>query len=516
MTSYDTIILGSSPNALTAAAYLARGGKRVLVLEPSEHIGGAVTTVQFADGFAGDIGLTSGRLDSNVIKDLQLHEHGLEVIERDTLTSLLANGRSFTLPADRDAATEVIRGFAPNDAARYKSFMQLVDLASNFLQTVYAMTPPSHHPPSEADVQKLTALVSQLRGYGRREMTEVMRLLVMSVRDLLDEWFESAELKGLLGAAGVRGLSQGPFAGSTTFNLLHHLAIGDGYFRATARGGIGAISQALSKAAISSGAEVRTKVSSLHVNVSDGVATGVQVGGESIEATVIISDYDARHTFSNLVSPPELEPEFNRALRNIRYNGAVARINLALRELPKFTGLAAAALGGTLNIAPSISYLEQAFDGGKYGDISNHPFLEVTVPSVSDATLAPAGKHVMSIWLQYAPYRNNIDPQRVCDLAVDRVSEFVPNLRSLMQHSQVIMPRDYEAQFHLSEGHLYGGEINLAQAFYLRPLPGFAQYHTPISHLYLCGAATHPGGGVHGLAGRNAARELGVRDMVPA
>jgi phytoene dehydrogenase-like protein len=516
MTSYDAILLGSSPNALTAAAYLARGGKGVLVLEPSAHIGGAVSTTQFAEGFAGDVSLTSGRLDPDTIKDLKLHEHGLEVIERNTITSLLADGRSFTLPADRDAATEVIRGFAPNDAARYKSFMQLVDLASNFLQTAYVMTPPNHHPPSQTDVQKLTALVSQLRGYGRREMTEVMRLLVMSVRDLLDEWFESAELKGLLGAAGVRGLSQGPFAGSTTFNLLHHLAIGDGYFRATARGGIGAISQALSKAAISYGAEIRTQVGSVHVNVADGVATGVQVDGESIDATMIISDYDARHTFSNLVSPPELEPEFNRAVRNIRYNGAVARINLALRELPKFTGLADESLAGTLSIAPSLAYIEQAFDGAKYGDISNQPFLEVTVPTISDATLAPAGKHVISIWLQYAPYRNNVNPERVCDLAVDRLSEFVPNLRSLVQHSQVIMPRDYEAQFHLSEGHLYGGEMNLAQAFYLRPLPGFAQYRTPISHLYLCGAATHPGGGVHGLSGRNAARELGVRDMVPA
>jgi len=531
MTSYDTIILGSSPNALTAATYLARGGKRVLVLEQSEHLGGAVTTTQFADGFKGDIGLTSGRLDDYIIKDLKLLEHGLEIIERNTITSLLPDGRSFTLPTDRDAATEVIQGFAPNDAARYKPFMQLVDLASDFLQSAYAMTPVHQHPPSEADAAQLTELVGQLRGYGRREMTEVMRLLVMSLRDLLDEWFQNSELKGLLGAAGVRGVNQGPFAGSTTFNLLHNLAVGDGYFRATARGGIGAISEALSKAAMVYGAEVRTNVGSLHVNVVNGIAIGVQVGGESIDASMIVSDYDARHTFSNLVSPPDLEPEFNRAIKHIRYSGAVARINLALRELPKFTGLAAETLGGTLTLAPSLSYLEQAFDGGKYGGgttggskngrknggTSNHPFLEVTLPSINDSTLAPAGKHVMSIWLQYAPYRNNIDSERMRDLALDRLSEFAPNLKALVQHSQVIMPCDYETRFHLSEGQLFGGEMNLSQAFFLRPLPGFAQYHTPISQLYLCGAATHPGGGVHGLCGRNATREigLGVRDMVP-
>jgi phytoene dehydrogenase-like protein len=512
MTSYDTIILGSSPSALTAAAYLARGGKRVLVLEPSPHLGGAVATEEFANGFKGDCGLTCGRLDADIIKDLKLHEHGLELIERNTITSLLSNSRTFTLPADRDAATEVIRGFAPNDAARFKPFMQLLDLASDFLQSAYAMTPPRHHPPSPADVQQLTALVSQLRGFGRREMTEVMRLLVMSVRDLLDEWFESEELKGLLGAAGIRGLNQGPFAGSTTFNLLHHLAIGDGYFRATARGGIGAICRALSKTAVTFGAEVRTNVGPLRVNVTDGAATGVQVGGESIDASMIISDYDARHTFSNLVSPPDLEPEFNRAVRHIRYNGAVARINLALSELPSFTGLADEALGGTLTIAPSLSYLERAFDFGKHGDISNQPFLEVTVPSVSDATLSPAGKHVLSIWLQYAPYKSNGTLERVYESALNRLSEFAPNLRSLVQDSQVIMPRDFETRFHLTEGHLYGGEMNLAQAFFLRPLPGFAQYHTPISHLYLCGAATHPGGGVNGLSGRNAARALGVKE----
>jgi phytoene dehydrogenase-like protein len=515
--SYDTIILGSSPNALTAAAYLARGGKRVLVLEPSERIGGAVSTAEFADGFKGDTGLTSGRLDADIIKDLKLHEHGLEVIERDTITSLLPGGRSFTLPAARDAATEVIRAFAPKDAARYLPFVQLVDLASDFLRCAYAMTPPAQHPPSDADVQQMTALVGRLRGYGRREMTEVMRLLVMSARHLLDEWFESAELKGLLGAAAIRGLNQGPFAGSTTFNLLHHMAIGDGYFRATAKGGIGAISEALSKAATAYGVEIRTKcgAGTFRVNVSDGVATGVQIDGETIEAATIISDYDARHTFTNLVPPPELEPEFNRAVKNIRYKGSVARINLALSELPKFKGVADEALRGTLTLAPSLEYIERAFDGGKYGDISKQPFLEVTMPSISDDSLAPAGKHVMSIWLQYAPYRGEVGAEQVCGTAMEALSEFVPNLKSIVHASQVITPSDYETRFHLFEGHLYGGEMNLAQAFFLRPLPGFAQYQTPISHLYLCGAATHPGGGVHGLCGRNSARELGVRDLVP-
>jgi phytoene dehydrogenase-like protein len=509
MTSYDALILGSSPNALTAAAYLARAGQRVLVLEPAAQIGGATATIPFADGFRADVGLVSGRLDPTIVQDLQLHEHGLEIIERDSVTSLLPGGRSFMLPADREAAAEAIRGFAPNDAARYTQFMQLLDLASDLLQSAYSMTPPQAQHPSAADATQLAALVGQLRGYGRREMTEVMRLLVMSVRDLLDEWFESAELKGLLASAAVRGLTQGPFAGGTTFNLLHQLTIGDGYFRATARGGVGAIGRALAAAALAHGAELRTNMGALRVAVTDGIATGVQLGnGEIIAAERVISDYDARQTFTRLVAPPELEPEFNRAVRNIRYNGAVARVNLALQELPSFLGVAEDALRGTLVLAPSVAHLERAFDRAKYGDVAEQPYLEASIPSLADPTLAPAGRHVLSIWLQYAPYRGSVAAQRVCELALACLSAFAPDLRSLVLHAQVLTPRDFEAQFDLSEGHLYGGDMTLAQAFFLRPLPGFAQYRTPIEQLYLCGAATHPGGGISGLAGRNAARQV--------
>jgi phytoene dehydrogenase-like protein len=509
MPSYDSILLGSSPNALTAAAYLARAGQRVLVLEQSAQLGGALATAEFADGFQADLGLMSGRIDPSIVRDLRLHEHGLEVIERDSITSLLPDRRSFTLPIDREAAAEVIRGFAPDDAAPYGQFMRLLDLASDLLGGAYAAAPPDPQHPSAADAAQLLALAGRLRGYGRREMAEVMRLLVMSARDLLDEWFDSAELKGLLAGTSVRGLTQGPFAGGTTFNLLHHLTIGDGYFRATAKGGIGAINRALAAAAQAHGAELRTNAAINRIVVTDGEISAVQLAnGETIAAMQIISDYDARHTFTQLIDPPELEPEFNRAVANIRYNGAVARINLALRELPHFSDIADDALRGTLVLSPSLAQLEQAFDGAKYGSVSDRPYIEACIPTLSDPTLAPAGQHVLSIWLQYAPYRNNLDPQRLSELAITRLSEFAPNLRSLVLHAQVITPRDFEAQFQLSEGHLYGGDMTLAQAFFLRPIPGFAQYHTPIRQLFLCGAATHPGGGVSGLAGKNVAERV--------
>jgi phytoene dehydrogenase-like protein len=513
MTKYDTIVLGSSPNALAAAAYLARAGQRVLVLEPSAQLGGAAASAPFADGFQADLGLIGGRLDAQIVEELRLREHGLQTIERDTITSLLPNGRSFTLPADREAAAEAIRGFSPGDAPRYGQFLRLLDLASDLLSGAYAAPPPEAHQPSAEDARRLLELAGRLRGYGRREMAEVMRLLVMSARDLLDEWFESAELTGLFAGAAVRGLTQGPFAGGTTFNLLHHLAIGDGLFRATAKGGTGAIVRALASAARAGGAEIRTEAGALRVVVADGRATGVQLhDSELLEAARVISDYDARQTFTRLVDPPELTPEFNRAVRNIRYNGAVARVNLALRELPRFEGLDQAALRGTLTIAPSIAQVERAFDAAKYGGVSEQPYIEATIPTLADPALAPSGAHVLSIWMQYVPYRGTVDSQRIRELALARLSEFAPGLPELVLDAQVLAPRDLEARFQLSEGHLYGGDMTLAQAFFLRPLPGFAQYQTPIDGLYLCGAATHPGGGVSGLGGRNAAHMVFGRE----
>ena len=227
----------------------------------------------------------------------------------------------------------------------------------------------------------------------------------------------------------------------------------------------------------------------------------------------MVSDYDARYTFTSLVAPFELEPEFNRAVQHVRYNGAVARVNLALRELPNFEGLKEDALLGTLTLAPSIAYLEKSFDATKCGELSNHPYIEATIPTLLDAKLAPPGQHVMSLWLQYAPYRGHVKPERVLEVVLERIGQFAPSLRSLILHSQVLTPHDYEERFHLSEGHLYGGDMTLAQAFFMRPLPGYAQYRTPIEQLYLCGSATHPGGGVSGLAGVNAANEIGLQAM---
>jgi phytoene dehydrogenase-like protein len=508
MSRYDTIILGSSVDALVAASYLARSGASVLVLEPGEHFGGAMATAEFAPGFKADLGLMSGRIDEQIVKDLKLEQHGLEVIERNSFTALLPEGKSLTLGKDRAAASKAISAVSAADSARYGQFMGLLDMACELLKQSY-LTKPSEHPATSDDLSNTSQLIKQLRGYGSREMTEILRLLVMPIRDLLNEWFESNELKGLLAGPGIRALNHGPFAGSTTFNLLHHIAIGDGYFRATARGGVGAICAALATAAKSHGATLQSKTGKFKVILKDGAAAGVKLeSGEEFACEQVISDYDARHTFRDLVDPVELEPEFNRLVTNVRYNGCVARVNLALNAMPAFQGIDEETLRGTLTIGRSINQLEKAFDDAKYGGISKTPYLEMTLPSLTDPSLAPSGKHVMSIWMQYAPFCNNLTAQAVQDLVVDQLTGFAPDLRKQIQSVQVLLPSDFESRFNLSEGHLYGSDMTLTQAFYLRPVPGFARYRSPIDRLHLCGSATHPGGGISGLSGRNAASEI--------
>lgn len=514
MSSYDTIIIGSSPNALTAAAYLSRSNERVLVLEPSKVLGGAYSTREFANEFSGDVSVASGRVHDDVIKDLNLKQHGLETIERTSITSLLPGGRSFSLHQDLKKTKEEIAKLSKKDAEQFEKFTHLLELATDFLKAAYEATPPQQHPPTAIEAAALSQLVAKLKGYGRRETTEVLRVLLMPVRDLLDEWFESPELKGLLASAAVRGITSGPFASSTTFNLLHNLALGDGYFRAAPKGGIGSISHALATAAKSFGAEIQTHTGKLSVIIEDGKATGVQLdSGAAYKAHRVISDFDARFTFTNLVAPPELEPEFNRTVKTTRYKGSVARLNFALDALPAFDNLSPELLRGTLVVSPDVKYLEKAYDAAKYGSVSEAPYLEITIPSLTDASLAPTGAHVMSVWFQYAPYGSKTSPEKLKEITLKVLSNFAPALPSLVRNWHCSTPESLEQEFGLTEGQIFGGETNLTQAFYLRPIPGFSQYKTPVENLYLCGCATHPGGPVSGLSGKNAVKQFAARPL---
>jgi len=482
----DVLFLGSSPNALAAAARLARSGLRVLVLETRAAVGGPVATEAFAPGFRADVGVASASLDPEVVAELGL---SVEVIRRATVTAL---------------------GPTPVTLRALPELPSAVHHAVGLLRALYRAAPPELPVPTPEAAGSLGAITAQLLGLGPREVHEVLRLLFMPARDFFDETVPSEAVRAVLCGASMRALSEGPFASGTLFGFLHHLAVDDGPFRSTARGGVGALAGALAAAAQGFGASVRTGVPGpIQVDVEGGVARGVRLGdGEHLAARIVVSDHDARTTLTRLISPAELDPETNRAARCTRYRGSVARVHLALSGLPSFAGLDRDALGGTLVLAPSVAALEQAWDRAKRGALAARPYLEVTLPTVADPGLAPAGQHVLDAWVQYVPY-GRVDRAALLQTVMDTLAPFAPGLAGQVLHHAVSLPEDLEARFGLTEGHLYGGEVRLDQAFFLRPIPGCVGYESPIPGLYLGGSAAHPGG-YTGRSGWNLAGRLAV------
>jgi phytoene dehydrogenase-like protein len=384
---------------------------------------------------------------------------------------------------------------------------EAVGHAVELLRAMYRSEPPAMPAPTGVDSASLEALGARLLGLGARPMHETLRLLFMSARDFFEEQVASEAVRAVLCGAAVRGVSEGPFAPGTLFGFLHHAAVEDGLFRSSVKGGVGGLALALADRARSLGVEVRTGVRGPKVDVQGGVARGaILVNGERIAADATVSDFDARTTFTRLVPPPELDPEVNRAVRHVRYRGSVARVHLALSGLPRFTGLDPDALRGTLVLTPDVASIERAWDAAKRGALSAAPYVEFTLPSVSDPGLAPEGKHVLDAWVQYVPY-GRADRQALVKGLLERLGTFAPGIGEQVLHHHVSLPEDLESRFGLTEGQLYGGEINLAQAFFLRPLPGFSHYRSPIENLYLGGSAAHPGG-YSGRSGWNLAAAL--------
>lgn len=485
MSAYDIVFIGSSPNALAAAARLAQSGRRALVLDTHDAVGGPVATEAFAPGFRADTGVMSCALDPVIARELQI---SIDVILRDSVTVL---------------------GGSPTTLRIAPQLPKAVSDALGLLRAIHGTEPPDMPAPTGADAAALAELGADLAGLGAREMLEVLRLLFMSARDFFNEQpdLSDAERAALCGAA-VRGISEGPFAPGTLFNFLHHEAIGDGFFRCTAKGGLQSIARALADKARSLGATIRTGVAGpITIAIEDGAARGVMLGdGERIGAARVVSDFDARTTFSRLVPPYELTPEANRAISAIRYKGSVARVHLALRGSPKFNGIDDRALRGTLVVAPDVASIERAWDQAKRGVVPAAPYLEAALPTLSDPSLAPEGQHILSLWAQYIPYGCG-DAQSLLKSVIAQLEAFAPGLGDLVMHSHVALPADLESRFGLTEGHLYGGEVNLAQTFFLRPIPGYSRYQSPIENLYLGGSAAHPGG-YSGRSGWNLAGAL--------
>lgn len=524
--TYDAILIGAGLNGLVTAAYLAKAGLRVLVLERREVLGGVAVTEEVFPGFRFDPCLDdAGWLSPVIARDLDLARHGLEYLPgAPSVVTPLPDGRHLLLSPNVAASTESIRKLSPADADRWPAFADRIARFAGFLEALYSAPAPRIPDPAPADLLDLLRLGSRLRGLGKTEMVELLRFLPMSVAECLDDRFESDALKGTVGAGGVTRIFQGPRAGGTAFVLLHHqVGRAAGAFRATGvmRGGIGALASALASAARQAGAEIRTGAEAARITVSGDRATGVVLGtGEEIGGRRVISGVDPRRTLLTLVDPYLLEPEFVRAVRNIRFRGAWAKVNLALGALPGFTAFPGddPKLRGVISISPSLDYLERAYDDAKHGGVSSRPFLEVRIPSIADPSLAPPGRHVMSVHVQYAPYHlrdgrwDDAMRNALGDRVIDTLAAYAPGIRSAIVHRQVLTPQDLEDGYGLTEGNAYHGELALDQVLFMRPVAGWSRYRTPIDGLYLCGAGTHPGGGIAGGSGYHAARAI-VKDV---
>jgi phytoene dehydrogenase-like protein len=521
--SYDAIVIGAGHNGLVAAAYLAKAGKRVLVLEQRAVIGGVAATEEILPGFkSSTCAHLAGSFSTGIINDLKLTHHGLEILPSDPL--LFAPGLdkvSLCIPRARSKVADGVARVSQADAAKLGSFEALVRRLASFLDSLNHLPLPGGGRPLGFNVAQWVKLGWKFRRLGKKEMYEFLRILPMSVSDFVNEWFETELLKAALAASGILGSFVGPRAQGTSFAFLYHQLQGSrGAFRPSGfvPGGIGNLPQAIARAARQCGAEIRIGAEVAAVSINDGRATGVVLrSGDEIPATAVIANADVKRTFLKLVEPTYLDPEFLLRVKNIRSRGTVAKINFALDSLPRFKGApdppSPNPLGGLIHLGPTLDYLERAADDAKYGRFSRQPFLEITIPSVIDPSLAPAGKHVMSVWMQYAPYHLkesqwSDERQALGDTVENIMEDYAPGFKSSVLHRQVLTPVDLEATFGLTEGHIFHAEMGLDQIFFMRPVPGWAGYHTPIENLYLCGSGAHPGGGITGLPGYNAAKEI--------
>ena len=526
-TAYDAVVIGAGHNGLVAAAYLARAGVRVLVVDRRDRVGGIADTVEIAPGVrAPAVAQTVGRLRPSVVRDLGLRAHGLSLVASDVrVFAPQPDGRAITLWADPARTAEGLRAWSDHDAQRYVGFDRLVRSIGRFLAELNAATPPDVKSPGIADAIAGLRLGRSFRGLGRRDSRSVLRVLPMAIADFVAEAFETDPLQGVLATRGIANTAMGPWSAGTAAVFLNDSAGNEGGAAGQtvyARGGPGALSAALATAVRAGGGEIRTGAEVVAISTADGRASGVVLAsGEEIGARIVVAGADPKHVLTSLLDPVVVGPGMRWRATNIRTPGTVARVNLALAGLPRFpaAGDGAAAeerLRGRIVIAPGIDYVERAFDAAKYGRPSEAPYLEATIPSLVDPSLvegAPAGTQVMSIHLQYAPYalrEGSWDARRdeLGDLAVRTLEAYAPGLAGLVTARQVLTPLDLERDYGLTGGHPSHAEPALDSFFAWRPLFGHARYRLPVEGLYLAGSGAHPGGGITGQPGQNAAREI--------
>jgi len=517
---YDVVVIGGGHNGLVNAAYLARAGKKVVVCERRHVLGGAAVTEEVFPGFKFSVAsYVVSLLRPEIIRELDLPRHGMEILPLDGTFTPMPNGDYLWRVNDHAKTRREIARHSRLDAEAYDEYGKAMVEMGRFVKPILAMTAPD---PTSLALRGLRDLLSIARRFQRlpaEDKYNQVQLMTMSAAGFLDQWFETDVLKATMSASGIIGTFLGVRSPGTAYVLLHHyMGEIDGAFRSwgLVRGGTGAISNAVASAAREAGAEIRPEAPVAKIIVQHGQAKGVVLeNGDEIRASVVSSGVDPRLTFIKMAGAENLPADFIEDVNRYKFRGSSGKVNLALGALPNFTCLPGAGthLRGAVSISPSVDYMERAYDEAKYGRFSRRPYIDIVIPSLTDPSVAPPGKHVMTCFVQYAPYHlkeGNWDEKReeFGNTVIDTIAEYAPNLRDIILHRQVLTPLDIERRFGLSEGNIFQGELSLEQLFFLRPVPGWAQYSTPIRNLYMCGSATHPGGGIMGASGLNAARKI--------
>ncbi len=520
MSEYDAIVIGAGHNGLVNAAYLARSGLKVLVLESRPLVGGASVTEEIFPGFKYSVfSYVVSLLRPEVIRDLDLPRHGLTILPLESTLTPLPDGGYLYRDADPYRTHREIARFSERDADAYFDFGRAMYFMAKAVKPVLGMAPPD---PAALDPRDLLGLASLGRAFlkmGEDHLYTLTKMMTMSSGDFLSEWFETDPLIATLSASGIIGTFLGPRSPGSAYVLLHHyMGELDGVFRAWgfAQGGTGGLAQAIARAAQAAGADIRTNAAGHRVLVQDGRAIGVALeNGDEYYARIVVSSLDPKKTFLGLVGERHLPEELVLAVKRYNVQGSSGKVNLALDAAPELACWPGEGphLRGAISISPGLDYLEKAYDDAKYGAFSRRPYIDIVIPSMIDPTMAPPGKHVMSCFVQYAPYdlaESSWEDQRDAfgDAVIDTLSDFIPNLRDIILHRQVLTPVDIERSIGLSGGNIFQGELSLSQLFFLRPAPGYARYRTPVRNYFQCGSATHPGGGISGAPGRLAALEI--------
>lgn len=517
---HDVIVIGGGHNGLVTAAYLARAKKNVLVLEARHVLGGAAVTEEIFPGFKFSVAsYVVSLLRPEIIRELELPRHGLSILPLDGTFTPMLNGDYLWRMNDHARTRREIARHSRLDAEAYDEYAKAMVEMARFVKPILNLTPPDPTSLKLRGVWDLLSLGRRFQKLSTSDKYNQVQLMTMSAVDFLNQWFETDVLKATMSASGIIGTFLGVRSPGTAYVLLHHyMGEIDGAFRSwgLSRGGTGAISNAIAAAAREAGAEIRTEAPVSQIILKNGQAIGVLLqNGEEIYADVISSSVDPRLTFMRMIGEEHLPADFIQDLKKYKFRGSSGKLNLALDGLPEFRSLPGVGphLRGAISISPSIEYMERAYDDAKYGRYSRRPYIDIVIPSLTDPSVAPSGKHVMSCFVQYAPYNlkeGKWDQLReeFGDTVIDTIAEHAPNIKNLILHRQVLTPLDIERQFGLTEGNIFQGELSLEQLFFLRPVPGWAQYRTPVRKLYLCGSATHPGGGVMGAPGRNAALKI--------